>query len=105
MFKRMILLTEASVALSGPALAIGPASGTVPGTSTSAPTTASQCDGCNSSDGSDTTAQTDQTNTGQGVTGPVTDPSTPRPAHTDTPSHVSQPPSGPGNGGTPKESA
>lgn len=104
MFKRMILLTAAAMVLAGPAFAIGPAGGTVPGTATTAPATASQCDGCNSSDSSDTAAQTDQTNTAQGATGPVTDPSTPRPAHTEAPSHVPQPPSGPGSGGTPKGS-
>ncbi len=99
MFKRMTLLTAAAMVLSGPALAIGPAGGPVSGTPATAPSTAQQCDGCNSSDTSDTATQTDQANTGQGVTGPITNPSTPRPAHTEVPSHISQPP---GGSGTPK---
>lgn len=94
MLKKTLLLAAVAVIATAPAFAIGPAGGTVPGTATTAPTTASQCDGCNSSDGSDSTAQTGQTSAGSGVTGPVTDPSTPRPAHTDVPSHVPQPPGG-----------
>lgn len=88
MSRTLFLLTAAAAMLSGPALAIGPASNNaVPGAQ--APATNSSCDGC----ASPQSGQTDQTGTAQSgsATGPIINPTTPRPAHTQTPSHMPQP--------------
>lgn len=79
------------------AFAIGPATNSaVSGSPSSTSTTAPSCDGCNSTDN---TGSTDTSQNGSTQTGPITNPTTPQPAHTNTPSHVPQPP---GGGGTPK---
>lgn len=94
--KKLLLSTAAMVAmmLSTPAFAVGPAA--MPGTSAPVPVTGSG-DAQGSSD-QDQTGQSDASQNGGSATGPITNPTTPKPAHTDTPSHVSQPP----GGGTPK---
>jgi hypothetical protein len=86
----------AATILAGPAAAMNTVNSSTtpstPGTVSTAPVP--PCDGCDPA----TTAS--QTDTGQTGTGPITDPTQGRPAHTATPSHVSGPPK-PG-GGTPK---
>ena len=99
MLRGILLAGAATVLLSAPAMAIGPASMPAPGPST----TASQCDGCSSQDQDDTSASgTGQSQTappgGSGVAGPISNPSTPQPAHTQEPSHAP----GAGPGGSPK---
>ncbi len=99
MFRGILLAGAAVLALNTPALAIGPASAPPAGPAT----TASQCDGCSSQDQDDTAAdggagQSQTQPMGSGVTGPVSNPSTPQPAHTEVPSHAP----GAGPGGSPK---
>jgi hypothetical protein len=99
MLRGILFVGAAALLLSAPALAIGPASMPAPGPAT----TASQCDGCSSQDQDDTSGgsagqQSQTTPAGSGVTGPVSNPSTPQPAHTEVPSHAS----GAGPGGSPK---
>ena len=99
MLRGTLLTGAALLFLSAPALAIGPANMPAPGPAT----TASQCDNCSSQDQDDTsggsTGQQSQTApVDSGVTGPVGNPSTPQPAHTEVPSHAS----GAGPGGSPK---
>lgn len=92
----VLLVGAATLFLSAPALAIGPASVPAPSPTTSA----SQCDNCSAQDQDDTSGGQSQMAApdGSGVTGPVGNPSKPEPAHTDVPSHAS----GAGPGGSPK---
>jgi hypothetical protein len=97
MLRGILLAGAATLVLSAPALAIGPASVPAPAPTTSA----SGCDGCASQDQNDTSSGNGQSQAspdGSGVTGPVGNPSKPEPAHTEVPSHAS----GAGPGGSPK---
>jgi hypothetical protein len=95
MLREILLAGAATLLLSAPALAIGPASVPAPSPTSSA----SQCDNCSAQDQDDTSGSQSQTApAGSGVTGPVSNPSKPEPAHTEVPSHAS----GAGPGGSPK---
>jgi len=98
MIGRIFVIGFSASLLSTAAFAIGPATnGAVTGSSSSTSTTAPSCDGCSSTDNS---GDTDTNQNGSTQTGPITNPTTPKPAHTNTPSHVPQPP---GGGGAPKD--
>lgn len=98
MLRGILLAGAATLVLSAPALAIGPASVPAPAPTTSA----SGCDGCSSQDQDDASNGNGQSQTaapdGSSVTGPVGNVSKPEPAHTEVPSHAS----GAGPGGSPK---
>jgi len=92
MIRTILVLGFSASLLSTAAFAIGPATSTAIGSSSgSTSTTAQPCDGCSATDN---TGSSDASQNSSTQAGPITNPTTPQPAHTSTPSHVPQPPGG-----------